>query len=712
MLPLLLLAQLATATSVDSVYSTPALRQFVAAAAIANQEPPPELSGYQARVETEMSLMVRDTLGREHAAEVEQLAANARWARGGIYEVHVVGYRSQSIGVPYSILSIVRAWTVPSLYGNRLSLGASFADRRRANDSLIAVHPFAVDRDQFYTFSGGDTITVLHAGSRSIPIVRIRVHPHFRGPTKLGAFDGEIDVDATRHQIILMRGQFVILGGSPSLRETVLRASGVVAVAYVEFVNAEVDGRYWLPAFQRSEFQAAFPVLTQNRPILRLVSTFSDVRVVDSARAPRDSTLWRRVVVSWAPPDSIASFRGWSEEIGAQTESVHADDFADMAPNAWRADGPPRLNLFPATTSRILRFDRVEGLFTGIAPSVDFRSLAPGLSTGGFVGWAWSERTTRGGAFVTYHPRDWIVSARAERALANTNDFTLPLEEDPGVAAVLGSVDNFDYVDRRSAMLSATRILGSVDEGLVTTQFGLGRDAAEPARLTHGLIPGQAAFRPNRGAANGSYALGSADLELHPNVSGDFVQPGFGARVHYEIGRGDLDWQRMQLSLSARRYLGPVSLAMHADGGLLLGAHPPPQQLFEIGGNQALPGYEYKQFAGDRAALFRGFTSYRFPIWKTPKHVWRNYYIPGVSPGIGASIQGGWTELSSPGAIAAVRALGAPGDTALVSLPTHGVRATFGAGITLFSDILHVGFARPIDHPARWRFVAGFGASF
>ena len=712
MLILLLAAQLARATGADSVYATPALRDFVAAAAVANREPPPELRGYAARVETEMALMVRDTLGREHAAEVEQLAANASWARGGVYDLHVVGYRSQSVGVPYSILSIVRAWTVPSLYGNRLALGAYFSDRRRANDSLVAVHPFAADRDQFYTYTGGDTITTLHVGSRRIPIVRIRVHPHFRGATRLGAFDGEIDVDATRHQIIRMRGQFVILGGRSSARESMLRASGVVAVAYVVFVNAEVDGRYWLPAFQRSEFQASFPVLTQNRAVLRLVSTFSNMSVVDSSGTAADSTMWRRFVVSWAPSDSIASFRDWNREIGQQTESVTADDFADMAPDAWRADGPPRLNLFPATTSRILRFNRVEGVFTGIAPSIDFRNLAPGVSVGGYAGWAWSERTTRGGGFVTYHPDEWILTARAERTLANTNDFALPLEEDPGIVAVLGSADNFDYVDRRSAMLAATRILGSVNSGLVTTQFGVGDDRAERARLTRGIIPGPTPFRPNRGAADGRYALGSVDVELHPDVSGDFVQPGIGARAHYEIGRGELDWQRMQLSVAARRYLGPVSMALHADGGLLLGSHPPPQQLFEIGGNQALPGYQYKQFAGDRAALFRGFTGYRFPLWKTPKHLWRNYYIPGVSPGIAASIQGGWTAISSAGAMAAVRGLGAPTDTVPVSVATHGVRATAGAGLTLFSDVLHIGFARPIDHPAPWKFVFGFGASF
>ena len=43
---------------------------------------------------------------------------------------------------------------------------------------------------------------------------------------------------------------------------------------------------------------------------------------------------------------------------------------------------------------------------------------------------------------------------------------------------------------------------------------------------------------------------------------------------------------------------------------------------------------------------------------------------------------------------------------------TGGVRATAGAGLTFFSDLLHVGIARPIDRKAPLRFVAGFGVAF
>jgi hypothetical protein len=705
-------AQIAAVTQAnDSTYSTTALREMIDAASRANRQPPPALQSYRSHIETEVSLLIRDTLGRENTAEVEQLATTASWSRDGRYDLHVIGYRSQSVGVPYSALSIVRAWTVPSLYGERLSLGAYFRGTRPSSDTVVSVHPLAADRARFYRFEGGDTIAVLRVGARRIPIIRIRVHPNIRESTPLAVLDGEIDLDADRLQIIRMRGQFVIAGAASTRREAILRKT-VVAVAYVEFVNAEIGEKYWLPTFQRTEFQAGFPLFGSSRPILRLVSTISRVVVNDTCGVDSTSSDSLRVRLTWASGDSINAYKDWQYEIGAQSGSVHADDFDDVGPDVWRSTGPPRFNLFPNTTSRILRFNRIEGLFTGVAPSIDFRNVAPGLSAGINAGWAWTENTARGGAFVSFRQASTTLGVRAERELASTNDFAPPLSEDPGVGALLTSTDDYDYVDRRSAMVSATRLLGSLEVGLLTVQAGVADDRAERARLAYGLFHGSDSFRQNRGVVEGRYALAQADVELHPDVSGDFVRPGLGLRAHYEAASGDLRWQRAELGLSARRYLGPISLSAHADGGVILGAAPPPQRLFELGGSELLPGYAYKQFAGDRAALLRSFVSYRAGVWQRPVHLWRNFFVPGVSPGVAISAQGGWTEVSSAGALRSVQQLGTTSSGTPVSEETHGIRATLGGGLTFFSDLLHVGLARPVDHAAPWKLVVGFGASF
>jgi hypothetical protein len=214
----------------------------------------------------------------------------------------------------------------------------------------------------------------------------------------------------------------------------------------------------------------------------------------------------------------------------------------------------------------------------------------------------------------------------------------------------------------------------------------------------------------NRDADEGDYLLGMADVELHPNVTGDYVAPGLGAHIHHEVGSGDLNWQRSEVSLSARKYYGALSLAAHADGGIVVGDIPA-QKLFELGGTETLPGYAYKEFAGDRAALFRGYASYRFDVLKRPIRV-RNYFLPALNPGIGASIQGAWTELSSQAARDAVRRFGVSTDGSLLSSPTNGVRATAGGGLTLFSDLFHIGAARPVDHNGRWQFSIGAGVAY
>jgi hypothetical protein len=711
MIPLFFAAQLAvSAGPSDSTYSTPALRHLVERAAVENRNPPPSLQGYRSRIESELSLLVRDTLGREQSAQIEQIATDARWTRQRRYDLHVIGYRSQNIGVPYSTLSFVRAWTVPTLYGDRLSLGAYFSSSR-SRDTLIAVHPFAADRDQHYRFSGGDTITTLRAGQRSIPVVRIHVTPVIRDTTRVAAFDGEIDLDGDRAQIIRMRGQFVVVVSRPSRAARVAERLGVVAAAYAEFVNAEIDGAYWLPTFQRTEFQVGLPFLGQNRPVFRLVSSITQIRVDTAPSAFGDSANAPRVGVTWAPSDSIDAFTAWERGLGLLTSSVEASDFDDVAPEAWRKTGPPRLDVFPATMSRMLRFNRIEGAFTGIAPSIDFRSAAPGLVASAFGGWAWAEQTARGGGVISYRRSKTRTAVRAERALASTNDFEPPFSDDAGLGAFLGSIDDYDYVDRRTLELSATRILGSVKTAVAILRLGVDDDRPERAAIAHGLFSSGARFRANRGVSAGRSARMGADLEIHPDVSGDFVQPGIGGRLSVDAAKGDLDWTRAELRVSARKYFGPLSVIAEANGGGVFGANPPPQRLFELGGYPSLPGYDYKQFVGDRAALFRGFLSYRLGLWKRPRRVWHDLLLPGVAPGIAVGIQGGWTELSSSGAISAANAL-----TIGTALPapeaTRGARATAGGGLTFFSDLFHVGVARPIDRKAPLRLVAGFGAAF
>ena len=758
--PVLILQLAIAAAQPDSVYSSRALQEFIAAAAEANRTPPAALRGYRARIESELSLILRDTIGRERVAQVEQVAMSALWERGQRYDLRVVGYRSQTVGVPYSALSFARSWTIPYLYGDRLTLGVEFPERtaprpratrsppsdsladsttekrRGGADTIHAVHPFAADRERYYRYTGGDTVAVLRTRRGGVPIVRVHVRPVFDSAARavrIGAFEGEIDLDATRHQIVRMRGQFVQTPGPAGGRSLLARMPGIVAVAYVEFVNAEVDGQYWLPAFQRSEFQATFAPLGSQRSVFRLVSRFADLdleqmpsgdragvdSVVSESAAIAGAPLPYRRRLTYAPADSISHYQGWIEPLGNATGSVSASDFEDLAPDAWRADGPPRLELAPTKLEEIFRFNRIEGMYTGFAVGERFRDAAPGLTAHAFGGWAWSERTLRGSGAVQYRRGGLTTAVRGERTLASTNDFVPPLEGgSEGFGALFGGIDDQDYVDRRQAAVSLTRNLAPRHDALVTIEVGVGGDRPEVARLSRSVV-GVGHFRLNRGSIDGNYWRTAATIELHPDVTGLFLEPGIGLIASYEIARGQLNWQRSELTLAARRSISDFVIAGRAQGGVVLGGSLPPQQLFELGGENALPGYDYKQFAGNRAAAAGVIASYTFPVLRRPWRVIRSLIVPGLSPGVAAGVQSGWTEASTDAARLAIRGLSplagcgtpdpCPGPA---STPTRGSRATVDARLTLFGGLLGFGVARPVDRAARWRLAFRFGQEY
>lgn len=634
--------------------------------------------------------------------------------------MRVVGYRSQARHALFSTLGLVRGWTVPTLYGERLALGVAFGSDTRSpvpaqaprGDAVVAVHPLAADRDRFYHFSGGDTVTVMRYTGTIVHIVRVRVEPRLRDSTRLAALDGELDLDAEHGEIVRMRGRFVVLGRRTRRKPLLARLPGLVAVAYAEFVNKRVDESYWLPASQRTELQSTFAALGGNRAILRIVSTFGDFVVTardDSAREGPPRSIRR---TTWARRDSVAGFNDWQQGLGDATAGVSAGDFDDFAPDVWKATGPPRLDLTPTRLGNVLRFDRVEGLYVGMEANLRRRSAVPGLTAGAFGGWATAEGTARGAARATLRRDRWSVGGYAGRELASTNDFERPNEpRSGGLDAALGSRDDFDYVDRRRALASVTRVLGSLRTGLITLQVGAGDDRAARARLTRGWL-GSAAFRPNRVVKEGGYTLGTLEVELHPNVAGGGVQPGVGATVRDERAAGGLRWQRVEASAVARRYRGRTLASLEGRAGMLLGETSAPQALFELGGRRTLPGYEYKEFVGDRGALFRSDVGYTFPLFANPVRLGRYLVLPGLAPGVVAGVQGGWTALSSDAARATAELLCGPLAGGTVCRPTGSVRASAGFGLTLLSGMATLGVSRPIDRPGPWKLVGGVGRVF
>ncbi|MCU0623748.1 MAG: hypothetical protein MUF53_07775, partial [Gemmatimonadaceae bacterium] len=149
------------------------------------------------------------------------------------------------------------------------------------------------------------------------------------------------------------------------------------------------------------------------------------------------------------------------------------------------------------------------------------------------------------------------------------------------------------------------------------------------------------------------------------------------------------------------------------------------QQLFELGGQQHLPGYAFKEFAGDRAATLDVISAVPFGILADPIGEVAGVVVPALAPALQIGVGAGWTELSSPFARDAAQRLGPVFDP-LTGAPlrdplgavrtpraTRTVRTTLTVGVQFFGGALYVGAGRALDAspdaPRVWRAVVAFG---
>jgi hypothetical protein len=713
-----------------ATYDSERLRGIVAEASRANGRVPPALGSYTALLESEISIGSKRPDKGELSFSVEQVASELAWNRMGAFEQHVTGYRSQSVGLQFATIGFLRnAWAVPSLYGNRLALlfGGDSTGRRppigrggSARRTVLAVHPLADDRERVYRFRGGDTVVVLRMNDREIPIIRVQVEPREDLPANLVIFTGELALDAVRKHLVRMRGSFARVEEGAS-RGGMLRTARLQGIAFVELVNSEIDQMYWLPSYQRFELHATAPFVGDTRAIFRIVSRFRDFTVLPPSaefmsmqrvHGPADTLHIREHRLTFAPLDTMRAFMAWREELGRASSAVTATDFDDVAPPSWRATGPPRTSVRPERVDDVVHINRIEGLWTGLGITRQFREQAPGLTVRGIAGWAWSEATVRGRAVAEYTRRHARFGARAGRSLDITNDFRVAFDSGNATNAFLG-VDDYDYVDRRYVMASAGRIVRPRVGSAVRVDLGVVDDRQADVHLARSPI-GRYRFRENRRVLEGRYLRSAFTLDWRPDVNGELMRVGYGGRVYYERGDGDLEYQRVELRGAVRWNRGRTTIAGRADIGQVTGAVIPPQQLFELGSSEALPGYGFKEFAGDRAALFRGVVMYRLEALEVPLPLTRRLWLPSPSPALSVGIQAGWTEISTSAARIAVDRLGQGNQAQLAlwrpaSRASDGVRATVTAGVRLFGGGVGVLLARPIDHRGGWRLLITFG---
>jgi hypothetical protein len=629
-----------------------------------------------------------------------------------------------------------KAWAIPTLYGNRLALffGQDPATGRlRENGdvpaarSVLAVHPLAPARDQTYEFSGGDTVAVIRTGERAVTVVRILVEPRYEQlEWPVVVFRGEINLDAEMGQIVRMRGQFVTLSRHGLQRQ---RALGIpVSVkAYIDLESVLVDGRYWLPRQQRIEQHVDIGGLAEGRTVFRVVSRFTDHRAFESRGgdvslfmeegtgavnhvAPSIPLMPRAYRLTIASSDSLGRPRVWLRPLGDATADLRGDDFADVGADlagsgrrvfAWRAQ---RL-------ADLVHFNRVEGWTTGAAITAE----AGPVELRANAGWAWSEQTVRGRleAIRASESGTWSAGARFGRTLDITNDFSAPYDSGGSIIEALGGVDRYDYVDRRLAA-AWLKLNHPLHPGSLSLELAAGRDNAAHASLTRGLWEPDAPFLPNRGVDAGSYTRAAAHVDWNPVVNADPMAQGLGLSARYEVGMGQLDWQRATARIIARRDVGSFTMGARIDAGAVFSDNPPPQQLFEVGGEPSLPGFRFKEFAGDRALATQWRIAYRLPVLRSPLRAMGCTCLPAPAPAIAVTLHGARLSASSAATMASITRLGSvndqigaesvmPGTAAPVSWPSAGWRGSVEVAVRFFGGAASLGAVRINEPAAPWR---------
>lgn len=755
MLVLVFAAQLLAAGSQDADSST-ALRALLDRAVERNRAVPASLHAYRAQVESEIAVLARRASGDEVALSVEQAQNQVLWRRSGAYEQRVTAYRARQAGPSLSALAVLRsAWTIPVLYGNRLSLffgtsssmgtvtegeGAGGVAAPRA-PAAHAVHPFGPGRDQVYTFSGGGTVAVLRTAARTITLARVRVEPKApRDGRPVVVFRGEIDLDAERGEIVRMRGQFLTLGRDGPVRRRLL-VLPVQVVAFVELESIEVDGRYWLPRYQRIESHVNLGGFAEGRSVFRIVSRFRHhevlTGVVAAGSLPGDdvgadaAALAAEVAstgdihrLTLARPDSLRRAVEWWQPLGASLATLRADDFADVAGLGGTASTPAALSWRVERLADLVHFNRVEGWTTGATVAWRPGARDGGVAVRAHAGWAWTERVARGRVELVRAPRErgWGVGMRWSRTLDITNDFTAPHDSGGALAAAVVGVDSYDYVDRTAGTVWADWHLVP-GKASFRVEGGVSSDRAAPARLTRGPLLGGAPFQPNRGVDAGRAARAAVVADWNPSVHGSPLATGVGLQLRAEAAGGELEWRRATVRLTARGEAGAIGWAARGDAGILTSDNPPPQQLFEVGGGAAFPGFRYKEFAGDRAVAVHGRLSVRLPALRAPVRLFGCVCLVAPAPELALTLHGARLTASGAATLASIARLGTVGDRVgavpavlgvgePVSRPTDGWRTSMDVGLRFFGGAVSVGATRTLEPGRRWRAMVALGQAW
>lgn len=698
---LLQAAPVASDTTETDIYDTPATRALVERAIEVSGALPDGLNDYRARIRSRLHVSVAADGGEgaETPLAVDEMETELRWRRPDRLFQRVTAHRVRvRATTPYTLGTLLEApWVLPHLYGSGIDV-LDLAAGERPRPARAAVHPFGSRGPDVYRYEAGDSLRI-RAGGETVTVVPIIVRPRER-PTETVAV-GTFYLDTERAAIA--RARFMI-------REPARRLRISETASFMELDNALWDGRFWLPFRQRFEVQITSGLLG-GAVAARVVNEVASLEPNVGVAIPAG----RRHQLAWETGADPTAFEGWPGEAGADAAEFDIGDWDDLRRTADGVGGTRQgLRIVPAAErgAHILRYNRVEGAFLGagarVEPADPARRRWDLYGTGG---WAFAEGTSRGelrGRWRsrTSEPADdptapaWFAEAGAYRRLADTRAFLPTVDWDflYHFGALLDGADERDYVDTRGGEAA----LG-VRSGGWTARLGARREGqAQPIRnTTRSLFREAPRFPPVAAVDAGTHTALEGEVR-HTRGSGSFgVSRSTVASLRGVWGVGDFRYRRLIGTLSLRRPLGPLQIASRLDAARVWGAAPP-QALPRFGGVEGLRGFDTNQFGGSTALLGRGRLLLPIPPRSAaPAYRAGIFLVPPLRPAVVLLGEAGWSDVTEEHRPALNRLGSATtGDGAGPPL-----RGTYGAGVSIFDDVLSLEYVRPTgDGPGRWRF--------
>jgi hypothetical protein len=614
--------------------------------------------------------------------KTDQVALDVLWKAPNMAKQRIIGLRDVK-NLPTNIRYHEDHLTVvQDNFGDLIRYG----DGDEVRDVL---HPAAVAGPGTYDYRLEDSLSIRVPGATEpVRVYEVQVRPR---DSSRPAMIGSVFVDRRGGDIVRMSFTFT---------------SAAYVDRQLDYINASLEnalykGRFWLPHRQQVELrrqipELGFPVGGMIRGTMRISNyrfnqglspaLFAGPKLVSVPDAQRRQFGFEQ------PIDAELHEEG----IGPTTELGDVRRQAAELIRGRMLSGLPAVRLNVPAASSVLRYNRAEGAVVGFGTRLHPREPLTLEARGG---WAFGPMhpTLEGQATLThpgyrmgarayvYEPRDVGVGPVISGAMNTLTSLVAGRDyTDPFYA---GGLEGWGERRVGGAWTGTLRLRAEAHtRARLESTFSLGGGGFREVRpIDEGLMLGGSLFFARAapsGVARGWSASAGFDGGVFLGDEPDELDPTFtvnGTRT-FVRPRLDLGWVRRWTPARAELEAG-------TSAGIALGELPR-QALFLVGGRGTIPGFPFRAFGGDRFVLAR---------------------VMGSADVAGPWLRGrafanaGWTGVGSAGR-EPLREWGA--------VRTASPRASLGAGVGLFYDILRVDVARGLGPDGRWELIVEANPSF